>query len=234
MRLALYLRVSTTSQLDGYGLDVQEADARAWAKRHKHTIVTVCRDEGLSGARDAVDREGLSCALGAVEAGEADGVLCSSLSRLARALHVQEAVLASCWQLGGRVFTLETGEVLQDDPDDPMRRAMRQMAGVFFELERAVIRKRLRDGRAMKRASGGYIGGTAPYGYAVTEEGTLEPVGEEQAVIARASALRADGLSLRAVASALDTDGIRPRSGGRWHPTTVVRMLDSTRPQPPL
>ena len=225
MRLCLYLRVSTTSQVDGFGLDVQEADARAWAAREGHSIVLVCRDEGKSGALDALDREGLTCAIGAVEADEADGILCSSLSRLARALHVQEAALSKVWQHGGRVFTVEDGEVLADDPDDPMRKAMRQMAGVFFELDKALIRKRLRAGRAAKAAAGGYIGGPAPYGFEVVD-GVLVEVEAEQEVIDRVQHLReVERLSIRNIVAALNESDYRPRSGKQWHINSVTRIL---------
>lgn len=99
---------------------------------------------------DALDREGLSCAIDAVERGEADGIVLARLDRLARALTIQEAILAHVWRSGGRVFCGDGGEVLPDDADDPMRTAMREMAGVFAQLDRAMITKRLRDGRRVK------------------------------------------------------------------------------------
>ncbi len=54
---------SSDSQLDGFGLDVQERAIRAWARRHEHRIVDVQTDAGVSGATDAADRPGLSAAL---------------------------------------------------------------------------------------------------------------------------------------------------------------------------
>ena len=60
--------------------------------------------------------------------GQADGLIVGEMARLARELYIQEAVLAMVWDMGGAVFCADTGEVMQDDPDDPMRTAMRQMA----------------------------------------------------------------------------------------------------------
>jgi hypothetical protein len=51
------------------------------------------------------------------------------LARLARALTVQKASLAVAWQAGGHVFTADAGEVLRDDPANPMRTALRQVVG---------------------------------------------------------------------------------------------------------
>ncbi|GEB62119.1 hypothetical protein GCM10017674_79960 [Streptomyces gardneri] len=47
--------------------------------------------------------------------GRADGILAPNLDRLARELTVQEAVVAYTWALGGRVFTADHGEHLEDD-----------------------------------------------------------------------------------------------------------------------
>ena len=62
------------------------------------------------------------------------------LDRLARAVGVQEAVLAEVWGKNGVVYTsTPPAEVPRDDPDDPMRTAMRQMRGMFHELDRRLI-----------------------------------------------------------------------------------------------
>lgn len=45
----------------------------------------------------------------------------SSLDRLARSLTLQEASLQQVWGSGGSVFAVDTGEVMADDPDDPVR-----------------------------------------------------------------------------------------------------------------
>jgi DNA invertase Pin-like site-specific DNA recombinase len=87
-----------------------------------------------------------------VRTGEADGIVVSSLDRLARSLTVQEATLAKVWAHGGTVLTTDQGEVPRDDPDDPMRTAVRQIVGVMAELDRKLVVKRLRQGRATKVA----------------------------------------------------------------------------------
>src|SRR3954469_1499637 len=101
MRLIAYLRVSSDSQLDGFGLDVQERAIRTWARTAGHRIVGWERDEGVSGATDAADRPGLSAALLALQhPPKADGIVVARLDRLARALTVQEATLARGWEGG--------------------------------------------------------------------------------------------------------------------------------------
>lgn len=211
-RVALYLRVSSEGQdsPDAYGLDVQESDCRRYAERHGLRIVSVHR-EAVTGRHGLTDRTALPEAVAAIDAGEADGLLTAGLDRIARALTTQEAILAGVWSTGGTVHTVRDGLVPEDDPADPMRTAMRQMAGVFAELDRALVVKRLADGRRAKRAIGGYGGG-----YRAEVHPTLD---------ALALALHREGRSLRAVAAALQDAGHTPPRGGVWRHTTVQRMV---------
>ena len=231
LRLAAYLRVSTDRQADdGYGLDIQREAVETWAKRHGHRIVTVCTDEAVSGTVDHDDREGLTCAIEAVEHGKADGIVVPNLDRLARKLAVQEATFAHVWKLGGRVFTVDGGEVLADDPDDPWRTAMRQFHGVWAELEAAMIRKRLRDGRRAKREAGGYAEGAPPFGFRA-DEGALVPDPDEAAVVDRIVSMYAAESSYRQIVEALTADGVPTKRGGRWHPATVRHIVRRYAPE---
>jgi DNA invertase Pin-like site-specific DNA recombinase len=225
MRLCIYLRVSSDSQLDGYGLDVQERACRAWAKAHAHRVVAVFTDAGVSGATDALDRPGLSGALLALQAPpDAEGLLVARLDRLARALTVQEASLAIAWRAGARVFTADAGEVQQDDPDDPMRTALRQVVGVFAELDRRMVVKRLRDGRRAKADDGRHATGSYAYGYAGSGKGKARdaaPHPDEQRAVARILELRTAGQPYRTIAAALDAEVLRPRRAERWSAMAV-------------
>jgi DNA invertase Pin-like site-specific DNA recombinase len=107
------------------------------------------------------------------------------------------------------------GDFSKDDPDDPMRTAMRQMVGVFAQLERAMIAKRLRDGRRHKSDLGGYGHGAPPDGYRA-EGRALVPDPGEQETLSRIRQFRAEGASLREIARALTNEGRRPRRGERW------------------
>jgi DNA invertase Pin-like site-specific DNA recombinase len=215
VKLVAYIRVSSVSQLDGFGLAVQRKNITTWARNHGHRIVAWHADEGVSGAMEATEREGLSAALLALqEPPQAAGLVVARLDRLARALTVQEAALAIVWRARGKVFTADQGEVLQDDPDDPMRTALRQIVGVFAELDRRLIVKRLKDGRQAKAAAGGHAVGVRPFG---------ELEGEREAR-ARICQLRSEGHSYRAIAAKLDDEGLRPRRGERWSDVSVRKV----------
>lgn len=237
MKLVAYLRVSTIEQAEhGYGLAAQRAAIKAAVRTAGHRIVRWIADEGLSGALTAEHRPGLSEALDLIAAGKADGLIVRDLDRLARAVTVQEAVLATIWQNpAAEVFT-GTGPVPRDDPDDPMRTAFREMAAVFAGLERRLIAKRLRDGRKTKAAAGGHATGSTPFGWrsekrnANNPNGRLVAVPAEQKALARMLELHKAGASSREIAAVLTEEGHATKRGGQWASATVTRIIARRRP----
>ncbi len=221
--------MSTLGQVDGYGLDVQEQQVRQCCQTAGLRLVGITRDEGVSGGLDAEDRPGLAEALTLLQADEADVLVVAKLDRLARTLTVQEAALAHVWRYSKRVWACDVGEVLEDDPDDPMRTAMRQMSGVFSQLERGMIRARMRAGKARKAEQGGYAGGAPPYGYRAAG-GQLVEQPPEQEALRLMRRMKRKGESLRAIAEALDEAGHPTKRGAdSWHPMAVSRILKADR-----
>jgi DNA invertase Pin-like site-specific DNA recombinase len=102
---------------------------------------------------------------------------------------------------------------------------MAQMASVFAELERAMIRERTRSAMSVKRSRGERISGYAPVGWDFGRGGRLVRNAREQKVIALVRRLRAKGLSYRGIATLLDAEGVRPKRGKRWMHTTVKAIL---------
>ncbi len=227
MKLVAYLRVSTDRQAEeGFGLDVRDRAIRRWARDNDHRVVMTTRDEGVSGSNGVDVRVGLHEALAAVKDRAVGGLVVYRLDRLARKLTVQEATLSKVWDVGGAVFAVDLGEVPRDDPDDPIKTALRQMVGVFAQLERGMIAARLRSGRLLKAERGGYAGfGAPPYGTRAVAGELVVDTTEDRAV-RRALALRASGASLRTIARALIDEGHRPKRSDRWHPETLRRMLE--------
>lgn len=227
MRIVAYTRVSTAGQVaEDLGLEIQREQIQKWAKGNGHRVVSWETDEAVSGAKDSSEREGLASALQAICSGRASGLVIAKLDRLARSLTVQEAALAHVWNCGGTVFAVDQGEVLRDDPDDPMRTAMRQMAGVFGQLEKSMISKRLRDGRQLKRDKGGYVSGAPAFGYyADPDTKELRPHEAEADAMFLMAMLRASSKSVREIAHSLETEGHRPKRGGTWNPGTLSRIL---------
>lgn len=229
MNLIAYLRVSTDQQAEhGLGLEVQEQAIRQWAKRERHKITRWTRDEGVSGSNGLDNRVGLLDALAGLQDQQARGIVVYRLDRLARDLNLQEQLLAEVWRMGDRVFSTSASEDAYLDPegaaDDPSRTMIRQILGAVSQYERAMIRLRLRAGKARKAAHGGYIGGGIPLGYR-SVGGELVVDADELETRQRILGLRAEGLSLRGIAAVLEAEGRKTKRGKQWHPETLRLVL---------
>lgn len=76
-----------------------------------------------------------------------------------------------------------------------------------------------------KRAKGERVGGI-PYGYQLAADGVhLEANPDELRAVELVRERRAEGLTLRAIASRLEAAGYVPRGGSKWHPDTVARIV---------
>jgi DNA invertase Pin-like site-specific DNA recombinase len=230
MKIIAYIRVSSTAKADHEeSAAEQRRKCRAWAAEHGHVIAATFADEGISGENGLADRTGLPEALHMLKDGGAGGLVVSKLDRLSRDMVLQEQLFGELRRLGAEPFSCSPSEqaFLGDDPDDPSRAMIRRILGAVNQYERDMIALRLRGGKRAKRARGGYAGGFVPLGQRV-EGREFVPDQAGQAAIARIRELHAGGRSLREIIAALDAEGHRTKQGGRWHPSTVSRLLART------
>lgn len=213
-----YVRCSTDEQQ--LGPDAQRAALARWCDSHSARLISVHEDAGVSGAAPLDKRPGLLTALEAVAVHGAGVLLVAKRDRLARDVVVAAMVERLVERHGARVLAADgTG-----NGDGPEAALLRGVVDVFSQYERALIRARTKAALAVKRARGERVGSVA-YGFRLAADGVhVEAHPEESAVVARVRALRADGRSLRQIASNLDASGVLPRGGGRWHPQSVANI----------
>ena len=222
-RTAAYIRVSTDKQAEhGVSLDAQRAKVEAYASLYDLQLVAVLVDAGVSAK--TLDRPALSEALALLDSGEADALLVVKLDRLTRSVK-------DLGTLVERYFARTNGPALmsvseQIDTRSAAGRLVLNVLASVAQWEREATGERTSAAMAHKRSLGEYTGGRVPFGFRIGADGcTLEPVEEEQAVITEACALRASGLSLRAIGATLERQGYRTRKGGSWAPTQIKRIL---------
>lgn len=212
-----YLRVSTESQLDGFGLDIQRATVEQTAAEQGLGIVAWYVDEGICGAEDLDVRKGLASALDHLATGGATTLIIPRLDRLARDLMIQESVLADAWKAGATVLSgseTERTYCRPDNPDDPARTLIRQVLGAVAAYERAMIRLRMTRGRRRKLEQDGYAGGPQPYGWSDADERTL---------LDDVDSARRVGRTWRTIAGELNSARRFKRNGAPWTPTELQR-----------
>lgn len=221
-RAVLYVRVSTTSQVDhGSSLAAQRAHLLEYAKRHRLEVVEVIEDAGESAS--TLDRPGLRRALEMIESGEAELLVATKSDRVARNLR-------DLLNLAHELSERDAAIALTDDPFDtstPQGRLMVQMQGAFAEMEREMIAARLQAGRDAARAKGVKFG-RPPVGM-TSKRGRLAVADPERAELAmRAAEMRRGGMTLQQVADQFNAEGIATgsnRPGTCWHPSSVSRLV---------
>ncbi len=224
-RVVGYVRVSTEGQAEGgVSLDAQRAKLEAYAVAMDLDLVAVHVDAGLSAKTLA--RPGLQAALAALAAGEAEGLLVAKLDRLTRSVR-------DLGDLVERYFAARYSLLSVADSIDTRSAAGRLVLNVLASVaqwEREATGERTRDALAHLKGQGVRLGGAA-LGWTRTDATDAEgrrvvaDVQAEAETVERILALRAEGLTLRAVAAALTAEGRRTKNGGRWHASTVRNVL---------
>ena len=153
MRQAVgYLRVSGKGQIEGSGFDRQENTIRGYAKKAKYEIKEVYREEGISGTTEEDERPAFKEMITALAANGCNTIVIEGMDRLARELRVQENLCVYIASKGLQLISANTGEnITQAIQDDPMKKALIQMQGVFAELDKSTIVRKLRKGRESAR-----------------------------------------------------------------------------------
>jgi site-specific DNA recombinase len=221
-----YLRVSTDEQAqEGISLQVQRQSLEGYAAMRGLELVQVIQDVGVSAGIPLSGREGGERVIEAVFRREVGAVLAFKLDRLFRDCADCLTVTREWDDAGVALHMVDLGGQPVDTSTAMGRFFLTVMAGAA-EMERNLIRERTASAMAYKARNGEYLGGRIPYGYDVANDGVkLVPVEREQKVVRKARKLRKDGLSLRAIAAKLHKDGVRTRSGRRFAPVQIKRML---------
>ena len=210
-----YIRVSKAKQgRSGLGLEAQQAAIKTFCAQHDYKIEAEYREVETGKGADALERRPqLAAAMqaarklgtGTRRKRDAAPVVVAKLDRLSRDVHFISGLMSE------RVpfFVTELG------PDvDPF---VLHLHAAVAEKERAVIAQRTKDALAARKARG-------------------EPLGNPKlnaarrhAADAHAESLRAivtplAGMTTRAIAAHLNSNGIKTARGGQWQPTTIMRL----------
>jgi DNA invertase Pin-like site-specific DNA recombinase len=216
-----YVRASTAEQ--EITLAMQAEKLRAYCALRGLDLVEVVEDAAVSGSVPLAERPAGQRVAGALKRHKATHVVALKLDRLFRDA-ADALAQTKGWDKAGVALHLCDMGGGTVDTSSPMGRMMLTMLAGFAEFERALIAERTGAAIRHKQTLGQYIGGHAPYGYRLTDDGALAPDPAEQEVVAEARRLKAAGLSLRAIAAELERAGRLARSGKPFAPSAINKM----------
>lgn len=150
MRVAIYLRVSTSEQTT----ENQRRELVERSERSGWEIVKVYEDQGVSGAKGRDKRPQFDQMLKDATRKEFDLVMAWSVDRLGRSLLNLIEFLNELHSLDIDLYLHKQGI----DTTTPAGKAMFSMLGVFAEFERSMIQERVKAGLERAKADGIQLG----------------------------------------------------------------------------
>lgn len=231
LRVVGYLRVSTSAQqTEGLGLQGQRAAVERHAHERGWELVGVYQDVVSGAAADEDDlslpRPGFRRLLAEANGGRGVRyVVVYATDRLWRSDFARVLVQRDLKKAGldVRSITEPRYSLSKAEPSDVLIHTMLEGVAVY---ERGVIEVRMRRGRITKAQQGGYAGGQAPYGYSSARGSKVLAIDADEAkTVKRVFSFRRRGLSNRAIAKRLNTEGVPTRRGKQWTHVQVLLML---------
>lgn len=228
MRVALYTRVSTEDQArEGYSLEVQSEYLSNFAKRENWQVYSAegnskaYEDDGYSGY--SLDRPAFEALMNDARKKKFDLILVYKLDRFSRRLKDILNILDELDTLGIQ-FKSATEPY---DTTTSAGKLMIQQLGSFAEFERNRITERVVPGMIKGVQNGQWQGARySPFGYRYNKENRkLEICPDEASLVKDIYKRYLAGDSACRIAGDLYNQGIRSRSGGKFHSKLICDIL---------
>jgi DNA invertase Pin-like site-specific DNA recombinase len=201
--------------------EAQRTMIEDWSTREGVEVVAWHVEQGVRGATPLEQRKGLLDAIADVERYGAGRLIVARRDRLARDVVTAGLVERLVERAGGRVHSSDG----MSDAAGPEGVLLRGIVDLFAVFERLLISSRTKAALRTKKARGERTG-MVPFGSSVAPDGkTLVSNPDEQNVIATVLRLRRRGLTLRAVVSECERQGLVSRSGRPLGLVQVARLV---------
>jgi site-specific DNA recombinase len=223
MNLDGYIRVSKVNGRSGESFispRVQREKIQDFAKLHGHKVVAWHEDLDEPGSKRS--RPGFQDAIARVEAGKSEGIAVAKLDRFARSVADAATAIRRIREAGGELLSVEDNF----DSSTPMGKFAMHMLLALGELELDRIRESWSTAQRLAVERGVHIASRAPTGYRRRQDGRLEPVKRDAAVVTDAFRKRAAGSSYSELARLFEKKKVvGPYGNEHWTTAAVAKLL---------
>lgn len=166
MAIYAYYRVSTKTQVEKNGTEMQKDVVGKYCEENKLNIDKIFEDDGISGAmddmEDSLTRPGMIELLSTIQDG--DLIIVQNTSRLWRSDTAKVIIRREIKRAGAKLLSVEqpTYDIFKRDPTDFIVNGFLELLDEYDKISIAV---KLAKGRRARANSGNKPCGTAPYGY---------------------------------------------------------------------
>lgn len=220
-KVAIYIRVSTTHQIDRDSIPMQKSDLIAYTKLMLNTEdYVIFEDAGYSGKN--TDRPNFQKMMSQIRSGAFTHLLVWKIDRISRNLLDFSSMYKELKELG--VVFVSKNE--QFDTSTAMGEAMLKIILVFAELERNITSERVTATMISRASNGQWNGGRVPFGYDYDYDSKTFSVNEQESVIVKLIHDKYEEMqSLVQEARYLNEHDFRTREGNEWSPVTLLIIL---------
>lgn len=217
---ALLVRTSTNDQKNS--IEDQKARLVEWAEAQNYEW-RLFVDEGVSGGTKLEQRPAGRELLAAVDEGSVDLLVAVRIDRISRSL-------ADTANLLERLSSRNVGLVLLDlggsvvDTRSPAGLFLVQSLSLVSQMERSLIRSRVKDAMSSLKARNRRTSYKAPFGFSFGEDDELVKDPDEQEAIQRILALHHQDRSVHQICSIMNKSRFTPR-GKSWYSNTVSKII---------
>ena len=223
--LHIYLRVSTDTQLsDGFGIENQKEKGIQISKRLGMKPIFWNEGSKSSHSEFISERKVLSNLLLDMEDGKIKNLYCYSMDRLSRnetvSFHIKKIIQKNN-------VKLIIGDGTEYNLSNPNDKLMFSLMDSISEFDNTVRTERLRRGKLSKVKSGGWKGGSPPFGFEVID-GKLSPHKIERRWVKKIYDWYLEGKSIYEIKLQLQMNGVLSRRGlVVWNGNSVTNILDN-------
>lgn len=222
MKAALYVRVSTVDQLDGFSIAAQIKQLTEYCQRENIIIHKLYSDEGISGTKE--DRPQFQQMLSDSQKGLFDIILVHKYDRFARNAELSQKVKKQLKK--AKINLISITEPLEDSPMGFLMGGLHDLLAEYYSRNLA---KESKKGH-IERASQGYHNGSIPFGY-ISDKDKGMIIDEHRASIVREiyRKYNYEGYGSTKIAIWLNEIGIPTAVNGKWAHQPVNRILKNVK-----
>ena len=222
LNIAIYVRVSTTEQLNGYSIDTQLVACRLKAKGYGLSTIVEFMDDSSG---EYLERPSMEKLRAAIKRKEFTYIICLDPDRLARNLAHQLIIHQEIDTAGAEL--LFVSEEFKNTPEGLLYFSMK---GAFSQYELAKIKERTMRGKRGKLTAGKLIFNAAPFGYDWDSDNCNYIINEEQAEYVRLifDLLIKEKMGAARIATRLNEMNVPTKRGvALWSPGTIYQIITS-------
>ncbi|OME60886.1 hypothetical protein BSK59_05565 [Paenibacillus odorifer] len=226
--VALYIRVSTDMQVEGYSLDAQRESLLDHCRKIQANVFKVYVDAGRSG-KSIEGRPALQELLTDAQKGCFNRVVCLRLNRLSRNLKDLLTIVEFLERHQIGLYSLKE----RLETDTPMGKFVLQMMGATAQLERSQISQNVKLGMRERSRQGKWNCGNQVLGYTWLPHpvdpnlSRVEIVSEEAKLVQDIFNSYASGQGYKSIANRLNKEGLFTKRGNPFSVASVRGILNN-------